>query len=277
MSSSSGGSVNKDNLLFATIGLLVGFIAGYLLHELMLARQPLRRPPGEIAAVTAPADPGDAGAGPAGSGMTGGPESGEPQAAAGGPESVSAAGGPDSGATGGSAGSVSAEGGSATGASAGSQPSQAGAANPGAGGPPMAAILKLRERVAAHPDDAEAVLQLGNANYDIQNWGRARDLYLQYLGLRPANPDVLTDLGHCYRQLRQFDRALEQFRRAEQLAPNHWKSLFSETVVLGFDLNQLDAAGRTLARLRAVAPNQPEVTQLAAALERRRQAGGAAR
>jgi len=37
--------VNRDNLLFATIGVLVGFIAGYLMHEVMATRQPPRLTP----------------------------------------------------------------------------------------------------------------------------------------------------------------------------------------------------------------------------------------
>jgi tetratricopeptide (TPR) repeat protein len=34
--------LNKDNLIFATFGILLGFIAGYLMHEVMVARQPQR-------------------------------------------------------------------------------------------------------------------------------------------------------------------------------------------------------------------------------------------
>src|SRR5262245_51509560 len=63
------------------------------------------------------------------------------------------------------------------------------------GGAPMQAIQELRARVEKNPNDAEAVLQLANANYDIQNWDRARELYSHYLELKPDQPDVLTDLG----------------------------------------------------------------------------------
>jgi hypothetical protein len=236
--------VNKDNLLFATIGLLVGFIAGYLLHEVMVARQPLRRVPGEAAAVTAGPAPGEEGA-------AGDPAAGAPAPQAAGAPLVSnsqrsdpAGGGADTG-------------GGAPGAAAG-------------GAPPMAAVQQLREYVASHPKDAEAVLKLANLNFDIQNWTRARDLYTQYLTLHSPDPDVLTDLGNSYRGLRQFDSALVQYRRAEQLAPKHWKSLFSEVVVLGFDLKQYDAAEKALGRLQLMAPQQPEVAQLADALRKQR-------
>jgi hypothetical protein len=240
--------VNKDNLLFATIGLLVGFIAGYLLHEVMVARQPLRRVPGEVAAVTPGPAPGEDGAG--GDPAPGAPAVPPPN----GPNAPGDQGGaridPGAGEAGGPA---------------------VGAAGAAAGGaPPMAAVQQLRDYVASHPKDADAVLKLANLNFDIQSWARARDLYTQYLSLHQADADVLTDLGNSYRGLQQFDAALAQYHRAEQLAPGHWKSLFSEVVVLGFDLKQLDAADKAMTRLQAIAPQQPEVVQLAAALQRRR-------
>jgi Tetratricopeptide repeat len=256
--------VNKDNLLFAMIGLLFGFIAGYLLHEVLVARQPLRRPASEMAA--------DAGAG-AGGGMA------EPPAAGGSPQADMA---PNGGAGAADAGGGAGQGAGAPGfaapeAPAAGGPAGAAAAGGGAGAaglpPGMAAVQQLRDYVASHPKDADAVLKLANLNFDIHNWARARDLYSQYLGLRPDNPDVMTDLGDCYRELKQYDSALAQFRRAEGLAPAHWRSLFNEVVVLAFDLKQFDAADKAFAHLQQVAPQQPEVTQLGTELQRRRAAG----
>jgi tetratricopeptide (TPR) repeat protein len=248
--------VNKDNLLFATIGLLLGFISGYLLHEVMMARQPLRRLAGETAAVT----PGPTAADSAGAADPALPAD---AAALGGGSGAASPATPETSGTPGTAGAPGNAGGAGGngGGSAGALP------------PAMAAVQQLRDYVATHPKDADAVLKLANLNFDIGNWGRARDLYTQYLGLREANPDVLVDLGTCYRQLHQFDRALEQFRRAEQLAPAHWKARFAEVVVLAFDLNQASAADQAFARLQALAPGQPEVAQLGAEMQRRRGTG----
>jgi hypothetical protein len=239
--------VNKDNAISVVMGLLVGFIVGYVLHDVMVAHQPLRRLPGEGAVVTSAAAP-DA--------ETGGGAAGAP------PEDAAA------GSTAGGGSPASAAGGGAAGAGGGA---------PAGGSPPpaMAAVQQLRDYVATHPKDADAVLKLANLNFDINNFGRAKDLYSQYLGLRGPNADVLTDLGTCYRQLHQFDSALAQFRRAEELAPGHWKSRFAEVVVLAFDLNQNAAADQAFGRLQALAPGQPEVAQLGAALQRRRAAGTA--
>lgn len=57
----------KDNLLFMVIGLLTGFIGGYLMHEAMSARQPALRAPGAVAETPAgtagTGSPGQPGAG----------------------------------------------------------------------------------------------------------------------------------------------------------------------------------------------------------------------
>jgi len=42
--------VNKDNLISAVFGILLGFIAGYLLHEVMASRQPPRFAAGTVPA-----------------------------------------------------------------------------------------------------------------------------------------------------------------------------------------------------------------------------------
>jgi len=250
--------VTKDNAISVAMGLLLGFIVGYVLHDVMVAHQPLRRLPGEGAVVTSAAAPDaeNGGGGPADDAAGGSPAAG----AAGGSSAAGAEGGAGGDLAGGAAGASGAGGGGAPGGSA---------------PPAMAAIQQLRDYVASHPKDADAVLKLANLNFDISNWGRARDLYTQYVGLRGPNPDVLTDLGTCYRQLHQFDTALAQFRQAEALAPAHWKSRFAEVVVLAFDLNQTAAADQAFGRLQAMAPGQPEVAQLGAALQRRRGAGTA--
>jgi hypothetical protein len=250
--------VNKDNLLFATIGLLVGFITGYLLHEVMMTRQPARRMAGESVAVTQSSAGSPGAPGAPGSDNAFGPGGGAPADGGGSP------GGPgvDPG--------VNPPFAPAPGASPEAQAAAGVPGAPGApGAPGMAEVQKLREYVETHPKDAVAVMKLANLNFDIRNWGRARDLYNQYLGLHAADADVLNDLGVCYRQLQDYDHALEQFRHAEKLEPTHWKSVFNEVVVLA-DLKKFDDADKAFARLKAMAPAQPEVEELKAELQRRR-------
>jgi Flp pilus assembly protein TadD len=216
--------VNRDNLLFAVLGLLVGFVSAYWMFEAMAARQPARLVPGQMGAMPQQMPPGgggDATRGPA----------------------------PD-----GAAADAAAQGGA-----------------PG-GGAPMQAIQELRARVEKNPNDAEAVLQLANANYDIQNWDRARELYSHYLELKPDQPDVLTDLGITYRNLGQFDQALDLFGRAQQVAPEHWQSRFNAVIVLAFDKKDFAKAEAELAELKKLQPGNTDVERLAAEVERQKNA-----
>ncbi len=201
--------MNRDNVLFLVIGALTGFIAGYVMHEAMAARQPAPRNPA-VAAQNMPAPPGArAGAGPAAAG---------PQAA-------------------------------------------------------MEQVQLLRKHVEQNPDDAEAVRQLANLNYEIRNWQRAADLYQQYLGLVPDDVDVIVDLGATYRFMGQPQEALARFRRIRELDPEHWRSRYNEVLVLALDLGELDSAITAMEELQALQPDNQDVARLAAELQRRRSGG----
>ncbi len=202
--------MNKDNALFATIGVLLGFLAGYLLQEVMSIRQPPRLLPGQ-ATVAVQGAPG--GNGPS------------------------------------------------------APPPGAGGAGPG-GEAPMAQIQQLRERVEANPDDADAVLQLAHLNFDIQSWARARDLYRRYLEIRPADPNVLTDLAVTQRALGELEPALATLQQARQIAPQHWQSLFNAVIVL-VDMRRFDEAQEALAELKRLQPDNDQVEALAAAVAQR--------
>jgi cytochrome c-type biogenesis protein CcmH/NrfG len=215
--------LNKDNALFAVIGILFGFISGYLLHEVMAARQPPRLRPGDVAAAAA---------------MGGGEaaDAGSPGEPGGGPAGQTAP-----------------------------------AAGPAAGAP-MAAIQQLKDNVAKNPNDADAILKLANANFDIGRWEGARDLYVRYIKLRPDQPDIISDLGITYRNLGQLDQALAQFAAAEKLAPDHWQARYNQAVVLGIDMKRYDESLKILAELEKLQPGNPQVQKLTAEVERRKKA-----
>ncbi len=207
--------MNKDNLLYALAGLLLGFVSSYLLFEAMAARQPPRRPPGAVLPGDAPA--AEAGVSPGG-----------------------AAGAPAGGA-------------------------QAGAA----GQPPMEEILRLRDHVAKNPGDAAAVIRLANLNFDIQNWARARELYEQYLKLRPGEPDVISDLGVTYFEMGDAQGAVALFDRAQELSPDHWQSRFNEVFVRAA-VKDFTGAEAVIAELQRLQPDNPDVARLAAEVARRK-------
>lgn len=211
-------SLNKDNLLFVIVGILIGFVSGYLLFEAMSLRQPSRLVAGQVPPGSMP--PGAGGA--MGQGGPGAP-AGDPTAGAG-------------------------------------------------GGPAMEQIQQLRARVEQNPNDADAVRQLADMNFQIQNWQRAQELYEQYLRLRPGDPNAMTDLGTCFLQAGQLDQAIGMFRQVHQIAPDHWQSYFNEVIALASS-GRMDEASQVMAQLQKLQPNNPDVQRLAAEVERRAASG----
>lgn len=205
--------MNKDNLLFVIVGILIGFVSGYLLFEAMALRQPARLGTGGQVA------PGG-NAGAMGQGAPGGVPAGDPSAGAG-------------------------------------------------GGPAMAQIEELKNRVAQNPNDAEAVLQLAGMNFQIQNWPRAAELFEQYLKLRPGDPNAMTDLGTSYLQAGQIEKSLTVFQQVRQQNPGYWQSYFNEIIALA-TLGRMDEATEIMKQLQALQPDNPDVQRLAEELERRR-------
>ncbi|MEE8526742.1 MAG: tetratricopeptide repeat protein [Thermoanaerobaculia bacterium] len=156
---------------------------------------------------------------------------------------------------------------------------EVGRANPAAapaaagGAPAMEAVQRLSRRVAENPDDAEAVKQLAEMNYNIANWSRAIELYEHYLELSPDDLDAMTDLGASYRGAGNVAGALDLFREVRERFPDHWQARYNEILVLAFDLGELKAASREVAELQALEPDNSDIARLAAEIERRRQAG----
>jgi len=206
--------VNKDNLISAVFGILLGFIAGYLLHEVMASRQPQR-----FSAMT----PGVAG--------TAAPGGGSPEAAPGG------------------------------------APQGLGAAQEG-----RQEVQQLEQFLQENPSNAEAIRRLADLNFDQQQWAQARDLYNRFLEMKPGDVGVISDLGVVYRGLKDYPQALAQFDEAQKMDPGHWQSRFNKAIVLGFDLKKYDEAEKELAELQKLQPGNPDVTRLAAELQKEKSA-----
>jgi tetratricopeptide (TPR) repeat protein len=142
----------------------------------------------------------------------------------------------------------------------------------GAGAPMVAEVNRLKRILQDDPDNVEAALRLANLHHDAGMWPQAAGYYERVKVHRPDDPDLLTDLGVCYRGMREYDRALEQFAAAHHADPRHWQSLFNTVVVAVFDVGRLDLAQQALASIEAIDPppaglDRAQLDQLRQALE----------
>ena len=144
-----------------------------------------------------------------------------------------------------------------------------------AGAPMVAEINALKSRLDEDPADLAVLVRLANLHHDVGMWVQAAGYYERAIEVDSDSPDLLTDLGICYRGMGRFDDALAMFDRASGLDAQHWQALFNSVVVAGFDLGQFDRAELALETMERMAPPPPRLDELRQALEQKRLAAGA--
>jgi tetratricopeptide (TPR) repeat protein len=103
-------------------------------------------------------------------------------------------------------------------------------------------VQTLKDIVKKDPKNLPAWVELGNLYFDSDQPKEAIEAYSRYLAVKPDNADVRTDMGIMYRKLGQFDRALEEFRKAAQGDPKHVNSRYNIGLVLLHDKQDIQGA-----------------------------------
>lgn len=115
-------------------------------------------------------------------------------------------------------------------------------------------VRQLEKEALSRPDDSKIWAELGNGYFDSHEPQKAISAYSHSLSLAPKNPDVWTDLGIMYREVKNYDKALECFREASGQNPEHINALFNEGVVLSVDLNRKSEAAGAWKKILEINP-----------------------
>jgi cytochrome c-type biogenesis protein CcmH/NrfG len=129
-------------------------------------------------------------------------------------------------------------------------------------------IQTLKEIVKKDPKNLPAWVELGNLYFDSDRPQEAIEAYRQYLAIKPDNPDVRTDMGIMYRKLGQFDKALEEFRKALQSDPKHVNSLYNIGIVLLHDKQDIKGAIQTWEEYLRIDPNSERARRIRNQIDR---------
>jgi len=129
-------------------------------------------------------------------------------------------------------------------------------------------VQTLKEIVKKDPKNLPAWVELGNLYFDTDQPKEAIEAYSQYLAVKPDNPDVRTDMGIMYRKLGQFDRALEEFRKAAQSDPKHANSRYNIGIVLLHDKQDIKSAIKAWEDYLKVDPNSERAQRIRAQIEK---------
>lgn len=125
-------------------------------------------------------------------------------------------------------------------------------------------LASLKQTIERDPKNVEALVQLGDMYMDAAKFPEAAGYLERALDVR-EDPSVRTDLGICYKNAGQPEKALSAFQKAADESPQEWQALFNEAVVLG-DMKRYDEARAIAAKLQTMRPNDPQVQQLQTAL-----------
>lgn len=127
-------------------------------------------------------------------------------------------------------------------------------------------IAQLEMMVLQDPKNHDAWVVLGNHYFDTHEHQKSADAYGKALALKPNNPDVLTDQGVMFKDMGQFDKAVANFKKAQQLDPTHAQSLFNLGVVYANDLRRPEEAAKAWTKLIETLPASPQAAQARQAL-----------
>lgn len=95
----------------------------------------------------------------------------------------------------------------------------------------LSEIESLRNIVRANPDDVKSLLQLAHLLNDSRFYAQAITEYNLYLKKNPNSPDVIVDMGVCYYQLKNYDKAIETMKSAIIINPEHQIAHFNLGIV----------------------------------------------
>jgi cytochrome c-type biogenesis protein CcmH/NrfG len=96
----------------------------------------------------------------------------------------------------------------------------------------MAKVTEHKNRLEKNPKDLEALIFLGNANYDITRFDNASQYYKSALEIDPTRIHVRTDLATCYLKLGQTDNALAELQKVLKQDPDYENALYNVGLIL---------------------------------------------
>jgi tetratricopeptide (TPR) repeat protein len=108
------------------------------------------------------------------------------------------------------------------------------------------------------PTDAEPFVKAGNAYFDAKNYLAAEKWYTEALAKNPKDITARTDLGLTFylREPRDIDRAIKEYKTSLAINPKHEVTL--QNLVIAYrEKGDATNLQKTVDELRAVNPNNP--------------------
>ena len=126
----------------------------------------------------------------------------------------------------------------------------------------MSIVLDYKRRLEKDPKDKEALMFLGNANYDINRFGQASEYYKRYLELDPSHAGVRTDLATSYYKMKDVDSAIRELKTVVARDPGREAALYNLGLLLWQEKQDNSGAIRAWEALLKSHPSHPKSVEI---------------
>jgi len=125
------------------------------------------------------------------------------------------------------------------------------------------AVEFLKRANELKPDNYEVIVQLGNSYFDSKQYLEAEKWYAAALAKKADDVNVRTDMGltFMFRAPADYDRAIKEFNQSLAVNPKHTQTLQNLTVAYT-KKGDAEKARSTLARLETEDPTNSALAQL---------------
>lgn len=125
------------------------------------------------------------------------------------------------------------------------------------------AIEYYKRGLAIQPENFQANIVMANANFDAKQFEEAEIFYNKALLMNPKDVNARTDLGSTFveRKIPDYDRAIKEFRKAQELEPKHEPTLYYLGVAY-FRKGDTENANKALAELEKANPASQLIARL---------------
>lgn len=126
----------------------------------------------------------------------------------------------------------------------------------------MAVVNQYKQRLEKDPKDKDALMFLGNANYDINRFDQAKDYYKRYLEIDPTHPGVRTDLATSYYKIKDVDSAVRELKTVVAQDPEREAALYNLGLILWQEKHDNKGAVQAWESLLKAHPNHPKSAEV---------------
>jgi tetratricopeptide (TPR) repeat protein len=118
------------------------------------------------------------------------------------------------------------------------------------------------------PNDYEVIVHIANSYFESGKYELAEQWYTSALTINPKDINARTDLGTTFmaRTPPDFDRAIKEYNRSLEVNPNHEQTLHN-LVIAYTKKGQAKEASEMMARLEKVNPNNADLPRMRSQLQ----------